>query len=60
MRPPWPLAGGGIAIGIGADGLRALAQGGVLTPWDYAAERFGPLAVAAIVVAAIVGALRGR
>jgi hypothetical protein len=54
------LAGGGVALGLAADGVRALTEGGVLTPWDYAIDRFGPLAVAFVAVAAIAGALRGR
>jgi hypothetical protein len=54
------LAGGGVALGLAADGVRALTEGGVLTPWDYALDRFGPLAVAFVAVAAAAAALRGR
>lgn len=54
------LAGWGIAAGILGDGVRSLAEGGVLAPWAYADERFGPLAVAFVAVAAIAGGLRGR
>jgi hypothetical protein len=54
------LAGTGVALGLAADGVRALTEGGVLTPWDYALDRFGPLAVAFVAVAAAAGALRGR
>ena len=54
------VAAGGMAAGLVADGLRALTQGGVLAPWAYAWERFGPLAVAVLVVAALAGAWRGR
>ena len=32
--------------------------GGVLDPWTYVDERYGPLALVDVVVAAIAGALR--
>ncbi len=54
------LAGGGLAIGLLLDALRAYAIGGVLLPWEYALARFGALAPLVIVLAAAAGALRGR
>jgi hypothetical protein len=54
------LAAAGMASGLLADGLRALTEGGVLAPWAYAWERFGLLAVAVPLVAALAGAWRGR
>ena len=54
------IAGGGIALGFVADGLRALSEGGVLSPVDYASERYGPLALVVIVAAIVAGLLRGR
>jgi hypothetical protein len=50
----------GISLGLLADSIRALAQGGVLLPWEYAMARFGWVAPASILLAAGVGALRGR
>jgi hypothetical protein len=54
------LGGAGVALGIVLDAGRSLAEGGVLTPWDYAADRFGPMALAFVAVGAIAAALRGR
>ena len=54
------IAGGGIALGLVADGVRALAEGGVLNPVAYVVERYGPLAAVVIAAAAIAGLLRGR
>ncbi len=54
------IAGGGMGAGLLADGVRALSQGGVLAPWAYAWERFGGLAVAVPLAAALAGAWRGR
>jgi hypothetical protein len=54
------LAGTGVALGIGLDAVRSLAEGGVLVPWDYAWARFGPLALAFVAIAAVTAALRGR
>jgi hypothetical protein len=54
------LAGVGVALGLTLDAIRSLAEGGVLAPWDYAAERFGALALAFVAVAAVAAALRGR
>jgi hypothetical protein len=54
------LAGAGVALGIALDAVRSLSEGGVLAPWDYAAARFGPMAVAFVAVAAAAAAIRGR
>jgi hypothetical protein len=54
------LAAAGMASGLLADGIRALTQGGVLAPWAYTWERFGLLAVAVLLIAALAGAWRGR
>jgi len=54
------LAGGAVVLGITLDAVRSLSEGGVLSPWDYALERFGPLVVAYVAVAALAAALRGR
>ena len=54
------LAAAGIALGLLLDALRAYALGGVLLPWEYAVARFGWIAPAAIMLAAVAGALRGR
>lgn len=54
------LAAGGVALGLLLDGLRAYAIGGVLLPWEYAIARFGWVAPAAILAAALAGAIRGR
>jgi hypothetical protein len=54
------LAGVAVAAGLLGDGARALSQGGVLSPVDYAGERYGPLAIVVVLAAVIVGFLRGR
>jgi hypothetical protein len=54
------LAGGAVVLGVTLDAVRSLAEGGVLAPWDYALERFGPLVVAYVAIAALAAALRGR
>jgi hypothetical protein len=54
------LGGVAIAAGLLGDGVRALSQGGVLSPLDYAGERYGPLAILVVLAAALVGFLRGR
>jgi len=54
------IAAPGMCAGLLADGVRALTQGGVLAPWAYAWERFGPLALAVPLIAALAGAWRGR
>jgi hypothetical protein len=54
------LAAAGVSLGLLLDALRAYALGGVLLPWEYALARFGWVAPAAIVLAAVAGALRGR
>jgi hypothetical protein len=54
------LAAGGLALGLFADSLRAYALGGVLLPWEYLLARFGWVAPASIILAALAGAVRGR
>jgi hypothetical protein len=54
------IAAGGLALGLLADSLRAYALGGVLLPWEYLLARFGWVAPASIVLAALAGAVRGR
>lgn len=54
------IAAAGLALGLLADSLRAYALGGVLLPWEYLLARFGWVAPASIVLAALAGAVRGR
>jgi hypothetical protein len=54
------LSGGGVALGLLGDGLRALSEGGVLNPVAYMAERYGPLALILVAAAVVAGLLRGR
>jgi hypothetical protein len=54
------IAALGIAGGLLADGVRALAEGGVLSPPAYAWERYGVLAVILPLVAAAAAAIRAR
>lgn len=51
---------GAIAAGILLDWLFALTQGGVLGPLDYVAQRYGPVALLAVLVAGAVAAYRAR
>jgi hypothetical protein len=54
------LAAAGILAGLLADGVRALSEGGVLAPFAYIGERFGPLAILLLASAALAAGLRGR
>jgi hypothetical protein len=54
------LGGWSIVGGILLDWLYALIQGGVLGPLDYVAQRYGLVAVLAVVAGAGVAALRVR
>ncbi len=49
-----------IVAGITVDWLYALGQGGVLGPVDYVVQRYGIVAIAAILVAGGVAAYRAR
>ena len=49
-----------VVAGVVVDWLYALVQGGVLGPLDYVAERYGPVALLSLVVAAGVAAVRAR
>jgi hypothetical protein len=61
-RATWAglLAAAGVIAGLLADGVRALSEGGVLSPADYVGERFGPLAILLVASAVLVAVLRGR
>lgn len=54
------LGGWSVAGGILLDWLYALLQGGVLGPLDYVGQRYGPVALMALVVGVGVAALRAR
>ncbi len=54
------LGGWSVAGGILVDWIYALLQGGVLGPLDYVAQRYGMVALLALVVGAGVAALRAR
>jgi hypothetical protein len=54
------LGGWSVVAGIALDWVYALVQGGVLGPLDYVAQRYGIVALLALVVAAGVAALRTR
>ena len=54
------LGGWGIVAGILLDWLYALLQGGVLGPLDYVAQRYGIVALVAILVSGAVAAYRAR
>jgi hypothetical protein len=54
------LGGWSVAGGILLDWIYALLQGGVLGPPDYVAQRYGLVALLALVVGAGVAAVRAR
>jgi hypothetical protein len=54
------LGGWAIVAGIVVDWVYALVQGGVLGPLDYVAQRYGAIALLAILLAAGVAAVRAR
>jgi len=54
------LGGWSVAGGILLDWVYALLQGGVLGPLDYVAQRYGVVALLALVVGTGVAALRAR
>ncbi|HYO44544.1 MAG TPA: hypothetical protein VES19_15200 [Candidatus Limnocylindrales bacterium] len=54
------LGGWTVVGGIIVDWLYALVQGGSLGPLDYVAQRYGMVALLALVVAAAVAAVRSR
>lgn len=54
------LGGWTVVGGIIVDWVYALVQGGVLGPLDYVAQRYGVVAILALVVAAGVAAVRAR
>lgn len=53
-------AAAAVALGLVLRWAWSLTEGGVLGPVPYVAERYGPLAVALVVVAGTVGAVRAR
>ncbi len=54
------LGGWSVVGGIVVDWVYALVQGGVLGPLDYVAQRYGLVALLAVILAAGVAALRAR
>ena len=54
------LAVGSIVVGLAVLWAYSRTEGGVMDPVAYLDERFGPLAVADIVVAGVVAWLRAR
>jgi hypothetical protein len=54
------LGAGSIILGLLLATVLAQAEGGVLGPLDYTNERYGPLAYAAVLIAGLVAAVRGR
>jgi hypothetical protein len=54
------LGGWSVVGGIVVDWVYALVQGGVLGPLDYVAQRYGLVALLAVVLAAGVAAVRAR
>jgi hypothetical protein len=54
------LGGWSVVGGILLDWLYALVQGGVLGPLEYVAQRYGPVALLALVVGVGIAAFRAR
>lgn len=54
------IAAGAVALAFVALGVAAILEGGVLSPIDYLANRFGPIVLLDVAIAGVVGAARAR